>query len=213
MVWVGFDPGGMSAFGAAIITDEKLVEPIVVHCVDEALVKFRTWAKLHKIKAVGIDAPMWWSTGPKGDRRVDEVLRTQYGIPYGTIQAVNSLRGAAIAQGALLAKMIQDEFPETKITETHPKALLMAYNEKRFADEGFENIDRLKGEIELKPIRLPDKSEDHKRDALISALAAREGENSTWPEDLFNIEKHNSEVTLWMSEVHYWWPELLPCNS
>ena len=75
---------------------------------------------------VGIDAPMWWSASRGGGRKADEKLRKRYGISSGTVQSVNSLKGAALIGGALLASRVRQEFPGTRITESHPKALLRA---------------------------------------------------------------------------------------
>ncbi len=73
---------------------------------------------------------MWWSSRKGGGRKVDEKLRRAYGIPSGTVQQPNSLRGAALIGGAMLAYRIRSEYPEIHITEFHPKALLQAFDPK-----------------------------------------------------------------------------------
>ena len=97
---------------------------------------------------------MWWSASRGGGRKVDQRLRKRYGISSGTVQSVNSLRGAALIGGALLASRVRQEFPNTGITESHPKALLRALelDEMAFAEQ-FE---------------IPtDWSNEHERDAAI----------------------------------------------
>ena len=81
-----------------------------------------------RILAAGIDAPMFWSS--RGDRAVDEIIRKTLvanGFPSGkaggAVQAVNALRGAYSAPGVLLGKY-RHETGNSKITETHPTALL-----------------------------------------------------------------------------------------
>ena len=44
----------------------------------------------------------------------------------GTVQSVNFLRGTALARGALLASWTREEDTGLRITEVHPKALLLA---------------------------------------------------------------------------------------
>jgi hypothetical protein len=70
--------------------------------------------------------PMWWPSGPSGDRRADQWIRKQYQIGSRTVQTTNSLRGACLVQGALFAERARQLFPAVPITEAHPKAVLQA---------------------------------------------------------------------------------------
>ena len=70
--------------------------------------------------------PLFW--GKKGNRAVDSAVRcalkrTEFPTPSGTVQQVNSLRGACLVQGVLLARYLRDWKPVLPITEAHPKAL------------------------------------------------------------------------------------------
>jgi len=43
---------------------------------------------------------------------------------HGTVQAVNSLRGACLVQGILTAILLRQRVPEIHVSESHPKAVL-----------------------------------------------------------------------------------------
>lgn len=92
-VWVGADPGGIGRFGLAFLAVSGEMQCRTVSTVAEAAQQI---VAAGEPMGVGIDAPMWWSAGPGGGRRADERLRSRYGISSGTVQSVNSLRGAAL---------------------------------------------------------------------------------------------------------------------
>ena len=117
-MWVGVDPGGKDAFGLAILDGNGKFSTCCFSCSDEAVKHLGG-----RPAGIGIDAPMWWSSGPSGDRRADQWIRQQYQIGSGTVQASNSLRGAALVQGVLFAERARQLFPAIPITEAHPKAV------------------------------------------------------------------------------------------
>lgn len=124
-----------------------------------------------KISAVGIDAPLFWV--PAGDRNADQIVRraiTRLGSHGGTVSSVNSLRGACLIQGMLVAIRCRQEKEGIPITEAHPKALLWLLG---------------KATPELHPVNiaLVDLYEyvvgcavkgatDHERDAVLGAVTA-----------------------------------------
>ena len=147
---------------------------------------------------LGIDAPMWWSSHRGGGRKADEAIREKYGIHPGTVQSVNSLRGAALVGGAMLAFRVRQAFSCVPITESHPKALLCALklDEQDFAEEF--RIDK-------------DWSNEHERDAVIAAVCAREGCEGRWTADLAQ-QRHDGEQDpqdYWLGRVCYFWPDPL----
>lgn len=82
--------------------------------------------KENDVVAIGIDAPLYWPIS--GSRAADVSVRAAIkavGAPHaaGTVQDVNSLRGACLVQGMLAALALRAKFPEVPITEAHPKAL------------------------------------------------------------------------------------------
>ena len=186
----------MNRFGLAFLdATGRQSTCTTVSSVDEAVSRIATQgAPL----GLGIDAPMWWSSCKGAGRKVDESIRERYGIHPGTVQSANSLRGAALVGGAMLAIRIREIFPETGITETHPKALLNALklNEWEFAER----------------FGVPTNwSNDHERDALVGAVCAREGFEGRWIHDLAQ-QRHSSEQdpsNYWLAPMHYFWPESL----
>ena len=128
---------------------------------------------------------------------VDKRLRDHYGISSGTVQSVNSLRGAALVGGALLASLLRGVFPSARITESHPKALLIACydnSEVTFANAFQIDINR---------------QTEHERDAAIAAVCAREGFEGRWCTDLAEkrYEWEQDPQGYWLSPMCYFWPE------
>ena len=146
---------------------------------------------------VGIDAPMWWwSAISGGGRKTDARLRKAYGIHPGTVQSVNSLKGAALVGGALLASRVREAVPGVPITESHSKALLLALG---LAYSGFAArfcIRALWNDL-------------HQRDA---AVCAREGFEGRWPMDLADdrADLEQDPRSYWLAPVSYFWPEWIP---
>ena len=193
--WVGADPGGKDKFGLAFVDVEGRVQCATVSSVDQAV---RTIMKESEPLGVGIDAPMWWSAGPGGGRKVDARLRKGYRIRSGTVQSGNSLQGAALIGGMLLASRIREVFPGVRITESHPKALLIAMNldEARLAERfGISKAWR----------------NEHERDATIAAICAREGFEGRWRTDLAENRDHLEQdpTRYWLAPMRYYWYESL----
>ena len=194
--WVGAGPGGKKNFGLAFLdADGKSLDCTTVSSVDEAVEQIVCRGGP---LGMGIDAPMWWSSHEGAGREADDRIRSKYRISPGTVQTANSLRGAALVGGMMLAIRVREKFPDTMITETHPKALLHALksNETDFA-ERFKILTTW--------------SNDHERDASIGAVCAREGFKGRWTIDLAR-QRYKSEqdpFSYWLEPMHYFWPELL----
>ena len=151
-------------------------------------------------QAVGIDAPLWWSSGASGLCDADRRLHARY--PAAHILAVNSLWGSVLVQGVLVAHLLRDRFPSIGLTEAHPNTVLLALG------RGFwkHKFSASQSDVTL------DDPEDNRRDALIAAVAAREGFRCVWPEDLFAklpVSEQNPS-SRWLAPVHYYWLERLP---
>jgi hypothetical protein len=112
------------------------------------------------------------------------------------VQASNSLRGAVLVQGALFADGLRRGFSEIGITESHPKAVLRALGVS-YDDFFFRfGID-------------PGTTNEHERDALIAAVAAREGFSGRWRRDLAleRLDCEQDPSKYWLAPMHYFWPE------
>ncbi len=196
--WIGVDLGGKKNFGVAVLQYDGSAYACCVDCADEAIEVVRQRVKSHPA-GVGVDAPLWWSSGVSSDRRADQWLRATYGLPGGQVQAANSLRGAALIQGAMFVQRVRQLFPGVPVTETHPKALLTAL--------GMKDGDAFRSRFSVQPDEAGEP--EHERDAVISAVAAREGFEERWVKDL-SIFRHPSEQDpsrFWLAPIHYFWPE------
>jgi len=158
-VLLGFDPGGLERFGWCVASDAPRLPLRVVasgvsndarSAIAGALAAVPAGAT---VLAAGIDAPLLWSRS--GPRTVDQIVRAAIhvaGAPHaaGTVQEVNSLRGACLIQGVLAALELRDHLPSLPINESHPKALRWLYPE-------------------VCTLNAPT---EHERDALLSAVSA-----------------------------------------
>lgn len=199
--WVGADPGGKNNFGIAILTADGIARTACVDSAHDAM----SWIADQRVGApagIGVDAPLWWSSGASGERKVDKLLRKRYGLSGGQVQCANSLRGAALVQGAMLVQRAREAWPGIVVTETHPKALLRALGLK---GAGFNR----RFAVSL-AIRNP-KALEHERDAVISAVCAREAETGRWNTDLAQdrLPTEQDPSSYWLGPVRYAWPEAL----
>jgi hypothetical protein len=128
MQFVGFDPGGEKKFGWTVLEATPKSLQFVGAGTGTGVAEVIT-AALRVLRGppagVGIDAPLFWAQ--EGDRVADQVVRALViaaGGPSSTVMAVNSLAGACLVQGVLVAIQAHDLWPETQITEAHPTALL-----------------------------------------------------------------------------------------
>lgn len=170
-MWVGVDPGGERSFGVAVIgQNNENVETSVVSSTDEAIDFIRDTIadNIGALQGVGVDAPLWWSSGKAGARTVDTWIRSRYRLLSGTVQTANSLRGACLVQGMMFAYRLRQWLPHARVTEAHPKAVAAAL--------GGWGGNRVKI---LSPVPL-DAGNEHCRGAVMAAISAREGFMGRW---------------------------------
>lgn len=191
---VGFDPGGQNAFGWAILESSqhslRLVASGECTGAPTALAQ-ASEAMKGEPAAIGIDAPLFWTYS--GDRHADQVVRKlvcNAGGQSGTVSHVNSLRGACLVQGILIANLARAVWPGTKITEAHPKALLRVC----------ASANVLVNSLQLMTLR------DHERDAVIAAYSAYEmlHPSADW-HDL--VPKEVDPVFPAGNDIVYWFPK------
>ena len=179
-VYVGFDPGGKGKFGWCVAEVAGAQSLCVLRSDNEnnacsathAVCKYAKAASA-EIIAIGIDSPLFWSF--RGDRTVDGIVRgavksKDCGTASGTVQNVNSLRGACLAQGILAAHLMREAFPEVQITESHPKALLWLLG---LATRDVP-VDSIKAKDLHAFVTFPSNGDvsEHQRDAALGAYAA-----------------------------------------
>lgn len=158
----GFDPGGIKKFGWAVLRVDQTGDQIslatgVTSDVQTSINNaFEAGGKIDPT-VVGIDSPLFWVE--QGDRSVDAYIRKRVcsaGGHPGTVGHVNSLWGACLVQGVLTARRVSMLWPSTKITETHPKALLLVWPELN----------------EFLSAHCPTTITEHERDSIIGAYSA-----------------------------------------
>ncbi len=160
MLVAGLDPGGANAFGWAIVSGTFEAPRFLVGGVCSGARSATAEVKKHlssELAAVGIDAPMFWSS--LGDRRADVHVRKLVCDSrghQGTVSHVNSLRGACLVEGAIAARLVRESWPNAEITEAHPKALLKVCAEVQ----------------EFSALPAIQSSGHHLRDAALAALSA-----------------------------------------
>jgi len=194
--WVGADPGGSGKFGIAILTNDELPQTSFVDCANEAIAFVRAHFRLAPA-GVGVDAPLWWSSGRSGDRHADQWLRKRYGLSGGEVQAANSLRGAALTQGAMFVQRMREIYAAVPVTESHPKALLKAVAENSW------DIFAARFHVKATP------PNEHTRDAIVAAVVAREAFEGRWTHDLADtrLSGEQDPKNYWLAPIHYYWPE------
>jgi predicted nuclease with RNAse H fold len=158
--FVGFDPGGQNAFGWAVLEErDGTFGPLRSGTCSDAQSAFETARANVSVPpvAVGIDSPLFWVA--TGERKADLEVRAALSKarkPTSTVIHVNSLRGACLVQGALVANLVMENWPNAGVTEAHPKALAYLWPEIRSV------IERLQGMS----------GSEHEMDAASAAYAA-----------------------------------------
>jgi hypothetical protein len=92
---------------------------------------------------------------------------------------------------------MREHYPAIPITESHPKALLKACCSGIW--NSFAERFRIRCEA----------AGEHGRDAVIGAVAAREGFTGRWPNDLseYRLAGEQDPKSYWLAPVSYYWPE------
>lgn len=209
-IYLGFDPGGEKKFGWAVCSskgDSLYVQAtgIVDHAEEAIKETLSRVPNPATIAGAGIDAPLFWVEG--GGRNVDKLVRdaiSEMGAPSpgGTVQHFNSLRGACLVQGVMVANLLHSRFPNITITESHPKALLylLGIADKQKAPKSVSMAD-------LADYVSCDKEQisEHQRDAVLGAFTAfAQKEKLPGWRNLFKEEK--KPVTPFNYSAEYWMP-------
>jgi hypothetical protein len=172
--FLGFDPGGAGAFGWCVLSGTQLPLQLLKRGIadhaTEAVNDALSAVGANSVRAVGIDAPLFWQ--PQGDRKADQLVRNKVvllGCNGGTVNAVNSMRGACLIQGMMTGMLIRKQNVNLPITESHPKALLWLLN---IATRG--NPTGAIALANLGQLAVGDVSgaSDHERDAALGAFTA-----------------------------------------
>lgn len=171
---LGLDPGGVGTFGWCLCEyRNELPLPVVRHGTSnsamEAVTAALTQVGSSPLIAAGIDAPLCWTSGA---RIADQLVRRAVAgagceTPGGTVQEINSLRGACLVQGLLALRELRRRIPDLVVSEAHPKALLWL-----LGIPGATLQVRDVGPSHLAHLLLDVPATEHERDAALGALTA-----------------------------------------
>lgn len=175
-LFLGLDPGGAGKFGWCVLeptgnqTILRLVGRGVANHAQAAVAASLGAIGSGTLDSAGIDAPLFWQA--HGDRHVDQLIRrniVSIGSHGGSVNVVNSLRGACLIQGMMAAMLLRQVCPKLPITESHPKALLWLL--------GIASTGNRPKKISLSDLGILIKgnvtgASDHERDAALSAYTA-----------------------------------------
>lgn len=205
----GFDPGGKKSFGwcVAEVRPWRVIDYGVVSCAKAACGVAFDAVKNGNLVAAGVDAPLTWARDGgrrKSDEHIADWLRKNAQHSKGSVQAINSLRGACVVQGFLLAEALSRKYSKILFTETNPKPLRDCSNVKK-SYEGVRDKDQ------------SDEAWDHIQDAIVSAWAAaqaRKAYDKDWKGQVgLNLYDDENEDQIYRfpflnkKKTVYWWPD------
>lgn len=172
--FLGFDPGGAGAFGWCVLSGAQLPLQLrrrgIAHHAMEAVDGALSVVGDSKARAAGIDAPLFWQA--RGDRNADQIVRKEVvrlGCNGGTVNSVNSMRGACLIQGMMTGMLLRQRIPDLAVTESHPKALLWMLN---FATKGNPVVGIALSNLSQLVVGDTSGASDHERDAMLGAFTA-----------------------------------------
>lgn len=200
MYFVGFDPGGRQAFGWAVLEANdrslRVIDAGTCSSAPAAVAQVSAALPATSPAGVGVDAPLFWVS--EGDRQADNHVRKLVCAPdvggkTGTVNHVNSLRGACLVQGVLVARLAHSKWPNVKVTEAHPKALMLVSTVAQTFKDSLGGTRAAECE--------------HSRDAAIAAFSAHAffTRRNGW----INLVEKEKEVPYFPagSEAAYWFPQ------
>lgn len=206
-VFLGFDPGGAGAFGWCVLEGNGLPLNVTARgignhahdAVDSALAAVGG----KPVSASGIDAPLFWRSD--GDRQVDQMVRTQIialGAAGGTVNSVNSMRGACLVQGVMVGVLLRQSLgSDTQLTESHPKAALWLLH---VAVPGNPPDAITLAQLNQYFVGNVQHASDHERDAALGALSAfamtsnLQGWHDLFPHEVNPVLPLSQPIGYWM---------------
>ncbi len=218
---IGLDPGGQKAFGWCIMTISSEGEIVKMEKGTGSFIDSiidRIASELDSFNpsipsAVGIDAPLYWSTAIQGskservsDRLIRQLMNPNEGVSSSVLH-VNSLRGACLVNGILSIVRLREKWSKIKITEAHPGALKIIVPEQieRFIESRSPKI------VDFPPEKIKDKN-NHEYDAAIAAFSAWKMiiGSEVWTDLIIEEKKDDKEKEKLFfpagENIAYWFP-------
>lgn len=205
MLFLGYDPGGRRAAGAAVLElNGRIAELLAAgtfESVDEAFNFFIRTVDQGHVEAAGIDTFLSWATRASGWREVDRYLRRAYPEVASSVLASNTVAGSMAVQGMAMALKLRQVWPQIILNETHPKVLYYALSGNQW-DYGPSMGDWLAERVVIPPGLAV--SNEHEWDAVFSAWATAVAfaDESGW-QDLMDLP---DGLLFPAGQVTYVWP-------
>jgi hypothetical protein len=203
---VGYDPGGDSAHGLAILVLEAgkpvSLETATFATTDHVVSRI---SSLSTLLALGVDTLTCWSTGRCAWRPADRWLRSRYPAVVKSVVSPNGLYGSMGLNGMAVLIAAKVRHPSAQLVETHPKILYhhLAAQIYDWSGRSLEMTAQLSEWLscEVKA------SNEHEWDATLSAYAALEGLTERWKLDLHTLPVGPGERIIEPAgRTHYFWP-------
>jgi hypothetical protein len=196
---LGFDPGGESAFGVAILSGSTVTAG-TVSSVREAMDWARAQCGGRTVASAGIDSLLHWSMDRGGWRPAHRYLRATYPSAKNSVLSPNGLFGSMAIGGMGLAIQLRRHWPRLVLNETHPKVLFAALSGSRYRKDRLpEAIEWFVGYAKLDPVSALN---DHEFDAVMSAWVTQVGLQGHWPD----LVQPNDALLFPAGAVKYMWP-------
>lgn len=209
-IYLGFDPGGQSNFGAALL-DGDAVASSTVSTVDAAMSWVVERLSGRTPTAAGIDTLLHWSGGRSGDRHAETVLRKLYPDARNTVISPNSLYGSMAVGGMALGFQLRARFPELALNDTHPKLLARHFAGSLPKGAGRRTDERRAWMARKLPNSDVRHANDHEVDAIVSvwatraAMRSRAKRQNAWRD----LAAECSDAITPLVNMHYFWPKWL----
>jgi predicted nuclease with RNAse H fold len=199
-IYLGFDPGGHSAFGVTMLEGGRVLSA-TVSSVEEAMSWTVSACDGREPAAAGIDTLLHWSDGASGWRPADKWLRMVYPAAQSSILSPNSLFGSMVIGGMALALRLRLRWPDIRLNETHPKVLAFAFRGQRHRDADIAAVVEwfaLHSQLDLGGYR-----SGHEFDAVLSAWATRTGLADGW----VDLVSDDTSLLFPAGKASYLWPQ------
>jgi hypothetical protein len=181
---LGYDPGGNDQHGVAALSVGNSNNPIKIDIETQETVKdvIGWFSEFKDAIGIGIDTLTKWGTGRSGWRPADLWLRKTYPEVANSIAAPNSLYGSMIVNGMVVKNWFFSRFPQSVVSETHPKVLYFAMTEQRY--DWVNDSANMKHFLSECLGILCEPSNDHEFDSILSCYAVLEYIRGNWSSNL-----------------------------
>ncbi len=206
--FLGYDPGGDDAHGAATLEVSAqgavlAASTQLVNTGDDARAYFATLLAQGETVGLGVDTLTEWSLGSAGWRPADTWLRQTYPAVRNSVVSPNSIFGSMCLNGMGVVHALRTAHPNLVVSETHPKVLYFALTQTGY-DWASSAAQMHKWLLAQLGTTCPVGTE-HEFDALLSAWACMQGVLGRWTRDLHAAPTTSTTIKP-AGQTKYFWP-------